>query len=152
MTDAYRRTTAETIEENKQLILDANAVFSRGEFESFLSFFADDFVFTLGGNVAIGESTVVGVDTFRSLLQQGFSGNPEQGFNGKVTPLRFEIEQMICAGEYVTEIARGFGFTTEGRREYNNKYCRIWQIRNRKVISLIEFLNTAYFNKVVLEQ
>ncbi len=138
------------MEENKQVVRDALAAFGKGEYEDFLTHFSEDFEFLLGGTV-VGEHKVTGIPAWRAVLQKGFSGNPEQGFNGLVGPIRFEIEKMICEGDYVVDLSQGYAHTTAGHREYNNYYCRVWEIRGGKIVSLAEFLDTAYFNRVVLQ-
>ena len=139
------------MEGNKQLIRDALASFGKAEYEDFLGYFSNDFELFIGGTV-LNTTKLVGIDAWRETLQQGFSGNPEQGFTGLVGPIRFEIDQLIAEGDSVVDVSRGYAYTTEGGREYNNHYCRIWKIRDGKIVSLTEFLDTAYFNSVVLQQ
>ena len=138
------------MEGNKQIVRDALASFGEGDYEGFLSLFSDDCVFTLGGNL-FDVTKVEGKAAFRELLQFGFSGDPENGYNGLVGPIRFEIEMLLTDGNRVIDISRGFSHTTEGDREYNNSYCRIWEIEQGRVVSMIEFLDTAHFNRTVLQ-
>ena len=138
------------MEENKQLVREALAAFGKAQYEDFLSYFSDDFELSLGGDV-LNVNRVVGIEAWRETLRKGFSGNPDEGFTGLVGPIRFEIDQLIAEGDYVVDVSRGYGYTTEGHREYNNHYCRVWEIRDGKVVSLMEFLDTALFNRVVLQ-
>ena len=55
--------------------------------------------------------------------------------------IEMTIEHLIAEGDYVAEQAHGKARTKTGD-DYNNTYCRVWNISDGQVRSVIEYYDT----------
>lgn len=62
--------------------------------------------------------------------------------------ITIKVFNFIAAGEWVVTEANGHGVTKKGR-DYNNRYCHLWQVRNGKIVKFIEYNDTDLVNRVL---
>ena len=108
---------------NKEIIEKVNASFAEGGVEGFLSFCADDVVWTI-----VGDRTVKGKGAIREWMA---SMNME--------PPKFTVANIIAEGDSVT--AHG-GMTMKDKdgKTVPYAYCDIYHFRNGKIAELISFV------------
>jgi len=121
------------VNENKQLIQDILRDLSNGNYETFFESMSDDMKWTWMG-----------------------SDNLSKTFNGKkevvnelwgsvktsiVQPFKFIIDRIIAEGDYVVIEGIGQNMTVEGKF-YNNKYCWVCHIKDKKLKEVHEYMDT----------
>jgi uncharacterized protein len=108
---------------NKQIVEKVNAAFAEGSTEGFLSFCADDVVWTIVGN-----RTVKGKDAIREWATSWGSEPP-----------KFTVANIIAEGNFVT--AHGdMTMKEKGGKTIPYAYCDIYRFRAGKIIELNSFL------------
>ena len=107
---------------NKEVVQNINAAFEKGDMEGFLTWCADDVVWTM-----VGEKTVKGKEAIR----QWMGSMP-------VEPPTFTVEGIVAEGDLVA----AFGDMT--MNEEGNivpyAYCDVYRFRNGKVAELKSFV------------
>lgn len=115
-------------DQNKQIIEMVNAAFSENKIENFLSFCAEDVVWTM-----VGEKTVEGKDAIRKWMD---SMKPAE-------PPKFTVNAVIGEGDF----GMAYGdMTMKGKdgKEAPYSYCDIYRFQNGKIIELKSYvINTA---------
>ncbi|HEY5883360.1 MAG TPA: nuclear transport factor 2 family protein [Pyrinomonadaceae bacterium] len=110
-------------DQNKEIIEKVNASFAEGDMKGFLSFCADDVVWTMVGN-----KSVKGKDAIREWLA---SMNME--------PPQFTVDNIIGEGDFV--MAHG-DMTMKGKDGTTAPYayCDIYRFNNGKIAELSSFV------------
>lgn len=121
------------VNENKQLIQDILRDLSNGNYETFFESMSDDMKWTWMG-----------------------SNNLSKTFNGKKSvvnelwgsvkktiaqPYKFIINRLIAEGDYIVIEGIGQNMTIEGKL-YNNKYCWVCHIVEKKLKEVNEYMDT----------
>jgi len=108
---------------NKEILEKANAAISLGNHEEFLSFCADDTVWTF-----VGEQTLTGKEEVRKYMEKAY-----------VEPPKFDIENLIADGEFVTAIGK-ISMKNEQGEMSTYDYCDVWKFNNGKMSTLKAFV------------
>ena len=108
---------------NKAIVEKVNASFAEGGLEGFLSFCADDVVWTI-----VGDRTVKGKTAIREWMA-----------SVDMEPPKFSVEKIISEGDFVT--AHG-GMTMKDKdgKTGSYEYCDIYRFRNGKIAELRSFV------------
>lgn len=108
---------------NKTILQQANAAVSAGDNEGFLSFCADDLVWS-----TVGGETLHGKEAVRAWMAKEY-----------VEPPRFNAQTMIADGDYLAVLGE---ITTkdDSGRPVPNAYCDVWRFRDGKMVELKAFV------------
>ena len=129
-------------EQNKEIVRNAVAALSKGDYDAFLADAADDVSFTLIGETELS-GTISGKQTLSDALKQLLGGGLE-------APIQMTIDNLIAEGDFVAEEARGKARSKTGV-DYNNTYCRVWKISGGKIQSCVEYLDTELVTKALVK-
>ena len=66
-------------------------------------------------------------------------------------PIKLELKEIIDGGDTIVSISTGSSTTKKGEA-YNNEYCHVWKVKNNKIVSLIEYLDTQMLSEMLSEQ
>jgi len=108
---------------NKEIVEKVNASFAQGGVEGFLSFCADDVVWTMVGN-----KTTKGKNAVREWMA-----------SMDIEPPKFTVDNIIGEGDFVT----AYGDMTMKDKEGKivpYAYCDIYRFRNGKIVELNSFV------------
>ena len=111
-------------DQNKQTIEMVNAAFSENKIEDFLSFCAEDVVWTM-----VGDKTVEGRDAIRKWMD---SMKPME-------PPKFTVNAIIGEGDF----GMAYGdMTMKGKdgKEAPYSYCDVYRFQNGKIIELKSYV------------
>lgn len=122
-------------ETNKQIVRDYFQAIGGGDLEKALGLTSEGFVFTLEGT-----TTYSGTYTGHAEVQ-GFFANIAGAIDFE-KDLEIEIQDMIAEGDKVVVRSAGKMTSTSGK-PYNNRYCHVFTVRDGKIQSDIEYLDTA---------
>ena len=114
-------------EKNKEIVGKVNAAFLNGNFEDFLTYCADDVVWTI-----VGDRTAKGKENIRQWMKTMAAENPE--------PPKFTVENpVIGEGDFVA--SRGeMTMKDKDGKVGNYSYCDIYRFRNDKIVELTSFV------------
>lgn len=109
-------------EANKATLRAANAAITKGDTEGFLSFCAEDTVWTM-----VGEETIHGKEAIRNWLAKTYAQPP-----------KFNVTDMIAEGDHVSALGT---ITIESKdgRSTRYKYCDVWRFSEGKMAELRGF-------------
>lgn len=108
---------------NKQILEQANAAITEGDYEGFLSFCTEDTQWTF-----VGEVTLNGKQAVREYMARVYTDPP-----------RFRVEHLIADGDFVTAVGMITMKNQYGKAvEYS--YCDIWRLREGKLHELKAFV------------
>ena len=110
-------------ENNKAILQTANAAVAEGNYEGFLSFFADDTEWTF-----VGEQTLKGKEAVRRYMADTYIDAPE-----------FNVSNLIAEGDFVTAIGEITIRAGDGRTT-SSWYCDVWRFRDGKIAELKAFV------------
>ena len=108
---------------NKKIVEKVNASFGENNVEGFLTFCADDVVWTI-----VGEKTVTGKDAIRQWLA-----------SMDIEPPKFTVANVIGEGDFVT----AYGDMTmkdKTGKTVPYAYCDIYKFRGGKILELKSFI------------
>lgn len=107
---------------NKEVVEKINAAFDRGDTNAFLTWCADDVVWTM-----VGDKTVRGKDGIRQFT----ASMPAE-------PPKFTVDGVVADGDFVT----AFGDMTmkEDGRIVPYSYCDVYRFKGGKVVDLKSFV------------
>ncbi|PWG81542.1 nuclear transport factor 2 family protein [Pararcticibacter amylolyticus] len=108
---------------NKSVLLKANTFVTEGNNEGFLSFCTDDVIWEF-----VGDRILRGKDAVREYMKEAY-----------VEPPRFEVENLISEGDFVTAIGK-ISMKNESGNLIDYSYCDVWQFRDGKMASLKAFV------------
>lgn len=109
--------------DNKSTLKAANAAITIGDIEGFLSYCAEDIVWT-----TVGESTLEGKAAVRRWMQDAYVKAPA-----------FTVTDMIAEGDLVIATGEIAGRSDNGLPT-NNLYCDVWRFRDGKMVELKAFV------------
>ncbi len=122
---------------NKQVVLDFWEAFSNSRFDEALDLLADDATWWIAGTTDIsGEYSKA---QFADLVK-GIAENAPNGI--KVTP-----DTLTAEGDRVSMEAESYGEISNGK-VYNNFYHFMHTLRNGKLVSVKEYLDTQHVQDV----
>jgi ketosteroid isomerase-like protein len=64
--------------------------------------------------------------------------------------LRFELEAVFVDGRHAIAEYTGTGRAADGKREYRNHYCVVFELRDGRVSAVREYLDTAHVRDALL--
>lgn len=111
------------MEDNKAILLKANAAVIKGNNEGFLSFCTDDIVWEF-----VGEQILKGKEAVRAYIEDTY-----------LEPPNFIIQNLIAEDNFVTAIGK-ISIKDESGKEVNYSYCDVWHFRNGKMAELKAFV------------
>ncbi len=120
-------------ENNKQLVRKLFEEMNTGDIHKYLALLPDDYTHTIPG-----KSAFAGTRTKAQMVEE------LQG-TGAMFPkgLKITIKGMIAEGDRVAVEAESYGETTAGT-VYNNEYHWLFEIRDGKIQSAREYMDTAH--------
>lgn len=114
------------IENNKDILIKANAAITKGDHEGFLSFCTDDTVWTF-----VGEETLKGKEAVRQYMSKAY-----------IEPPKFQVDHLIGESDFVTAIGKISMKDKDGKTTHYS-YCDVWQFRGHKMDKLKAFVIKA---------
>lgn len=108
---------------NKEIVEKVNASFAEGGVEGFLSFCADDVVWTM-----VGDKSVKGKDAIREWMA-----------SMDIEPPKFTVNNIIGEGDFVTAYGDMTMKDKDGKAA-PYAYCDIYRFRNGKIAELNSFV------------
>ena len=112
----------ETPAKNKSVLEQANAAFTKGDYEGFLSFCTDDTKWTY-----VGDRVIEGKEAVRKYMQETYTNSSH-----------FAVEKLIAEGDYVTLLGDITLEEADGK-ETHYTVCDVWRFRNGKMAELKAF-------------
>jgi len=109
--------------DNKQTLTEANAAVSRGDHEGFLTYCTDDIRW-----IFVGEQTLNGKEAVRQYMKENY-----------LDPPKFEVEQLISEGDFLTAVGKISLKNKEGRL-INYSYSDVWRFHDGKLAELKAFV------------
>lgn len=129
-----------TPSENKQRMKTAFDALAKGDGAPFFDLFADDAKWVLlGSNPWSG--VYAGKETIRTKLMKPL-------FAQFATKYRNEATRILADGDVVVVECKG-NVTTKGGRPYNNDYCYVCDMRDGKIVTLTEYMDTALVERAL---
>jgi ketosteroid isomerase-like protein len=107
----------------KTILQKANKAVSEGDYETFLSYCSENTKWNF-----VGDQVLTGKKEVRQYMKKAY-----------IEPPKFEVENMISEGNFVTAIGKISMKTAEGNwKEYS--YCDVWKFENGKMSELTAFV------------
>ena len=110
-------------EQNKNVLLEANACVTRGDYEGFLPFCTPDTHWTF-----VGEQTLQGREAVRAYMKAQY-----------LEPPVVTVENLIAEGDYLTAIGQ-ISMKDESGKMRHYAYCDVWRFREGKMAGLEAFV------------
>lgn len=126
--------------ENKQLMQEIFARVAVGDGSLFVEHLADDVVMRVSGQYSWSRTFTGKQSVLRDLF--GVVRERTTGTR-KTIPLRF-----IADGDHVVVEARG-EMTSKSGVPYNNEYCLIYRLRDRKIVEITEYQDSTLCERVL---
>lgn len=111
------------IENNKEILIEANAAVTEGDYERFLSFSTDDVIWTF-----VGEETLNGKEAVRQYMSKTY-----------LEPPKFKVDNLIAEGDFVTAIGEISLKDKDGNTDHY-LYCDVWRFSGGKMAELKAFV------------
>jgi uncharacterized protein (TIGR02246 family) len=108
---------------NKEIVEKVNAAFAEGSVEGFLSFCADDVVWTM-----VGDTTVKGKDAIRQWMA-----------SMDMEPPQFTVATVIAEGDFVM-VHGDMTMKDKDGQVVSYAYCDIYRFRGDKIVELRAFV------------
>jgi ketosteroid isomerase-like protein len=109
---------------NKTILEKSNAAISEGDHETFLTYCTEDTKWTF-----VGDRELSGKDEIRQYMSETYK-----------TPPKFDVENMIGEGDFVTAVGRISLFNEEDNQWIQYDYCDVWKFENGKMAELKAFV------------
>lgn len=126
--------------ENKQLMQEIFARVAVGDGSLFVEHLADDVVMRVSGQYSWSRTFTGKQFVLRDLFGVVRERTTE---TRKTIPLRF-----IADGDHVVVEARG-EMTSKSGVPYNNEYCLIYRLRDRKIVEITEYQDSTLCERVL---
>lgn len=110
-------------EQNKAILEKGNAAIAEGNNEGFLSFCADDTVWTF-----VGDKTLEGKEAVRQWMATEY-----------VEPPKNTVANLIAEGDFLTALG-DITVKDEDGKAAHYAYCDVWRFRNGKIVELKAFV------------
>jgi ketosteroid isomerase-like protein len=121
-----------TTDDNRALLRRIFAALSTGDSRPFVDAMADEVAWTVTGHTP-WSATYRGKPAVLGLLRQLGAQLAER--------YRATAELILADGDHVVVQARGHA-TTRAGMAYDNEYCFIFQLRDGRIVEVIEYLDT----------
>jgi len=108
---------------NKEILEKANLAVANGDNEGFLSFCTEDVKWNF-----VGDQTLEGKEAVRKYMEKTY-----------IEPPKFDIENLIAEGNYVTAIGK-ISMKNENGETENFEYCDVWRFQEGKMAELKAFV------------
>ena len=108
---------------NKATLQQANACIVKGDNEGFLSFCAEDIIWT-----TVGGETLTGKDAVRQWMKVNYTEPPT-----------FTVRQLIADSDFVVALGEIEGRSEDGRPTHN-LYSDVWRVRDGQMAELQAFV------------
>jgi len=108
---------------NKEILKKANLAVANGDNEGFLSFCTEDVKWNF-----VGDQTLEGKEAVRKYMEKTY-----------IEPPKFDIENLIAEGNYVTAIGK-ISMKNENGETENFEYCDVWRFQEGKMAELKAFV------------
>jgi uncharacterized protein (TIGR02246 family) len=108
---------------NKQVLEQANAAITKGDYEGFLSFCTEDTRWTF-----VGEQTLDGKQAVREYMAKVY-----------LEPPSFKVAQLIAEDDFVTAIGQ-ISMNDKDGKAVDYAYCDVWRLREGKLHELKAFV------------
>lgn len=132
-------TWARQTEESRRVVEAAIDALNSADTEGFLGCFSDDLDFEMPGYTPVsGHTTTL----------EGFVGLVGNVMRYLSEPIRLTVTFFLAAGEWVVTRADGHGVCLNGR-DYDNRYCLLWRVRDGKIVEFVEFNNSQLIMDVL---
>lgn len=109
--------------DNKEILLKANAAVTEGDNEGFLALCNDDVKWEF-----VGDQILTGKEAVREYMKAEY-----------VEPPKFEVENLIAEGDFVTAIGK-ISLKDESGKVTDYSYCDVWRFRDNKMAELKAFV------------
>ena len=113
-------------EQNKTVLLKANAAISKLDFEGFLKFCTDDVKWT-----TVGEQTIDGKEAVRSWMKETYVEAPD-----------FDAKTLIAEGDWLAALGE-ISIKDQDGSVTRSSYCDIWRFRDGKMAELKAYVVEA---------
>ncbi|RYD58973.1 MAG: nuclear transport factor 2 family protein [Sphingobacteriales bacterium] len=108
---------------NKKILEEANKAVTNGDNGGFLAYCTDDTIWTF-----VGDRTLRGKEAVRQYMAEVYAEPP-----------KFDVEQFICDGDFVTAIGK-ISMKNEQGVVVNYAYCDVWRFEDGKMAELKAFV------------
>ena len=124
-----------------EIVNQALEMLKEGDFESYETLLDENMYFKMTGNTALsGEAH----------SKTEFLGTVGRVMDYLKDPIKLELKEIIDGGDTIVSISTGSSTTKKGEA-YNNEYCHVWKVKNNKIVSLIEYLDTQMLSEMLSE-
>ena len=120
-------------EENKRLMQDVFKELAKGNSQALVEVLADDVNWHVTGTTIFSRTYSGKATLINELIGPLFSQLADQ--------LTMTADRFIADDNYVVVECRG-NVTTKAGRPYNNKYCFVFRIEDRKIKEVTEYMDT----------
>lgn len=127
------------IEDNKNVVQTFFESGNRGDVETALGLLADDVTWTNIGSTRFS-GAYSGKQVVIDALIGPLFGELEAGIHGT-------IDNLVAEGDFVVAQVRGQARKKDGT-PYNNTYCHVFRLRDGKIVSVNEYMDTELITAV----
>jgi len=113
-------------EQNKAVLLAANAAISNMDIEGFLAFVADDVRWTM-----VGDQTIEGKEAVRRWMKQTYVEAPD-----------FNVKTLIAEGDFLAAMGEISVRDKDGNVTHSS-YCDVWRLQDGKLAELSAYVVEA---------
>ncbi len=138
MAQAADVSTARTLSSH-EVVQNAIDALNRGDAAAFLGSFSEDLDFWMPGTTPVSGHTH-GLQEFTALVEK------VAGYLSVM--ITINVTNFITCGEWVVTQSDGHGVTKQGK-DYDNHYCHLWQVRNGKIKTFVEYNDTDLIMRVL---
>lgn len=110
-------------DQNKAILIQANAALVKGDIEGFLAHCTEDVEWLF-----VGDQTLAGKDAVRRYMQATYAGPP-----------KFAVSHLIAEGDYITALGH-ITLRDEDRGDVQAEYCDVWRVRGGQLAQLRAFV------------
>lgn len=111
------------IENNKQILEEANAAISKGDYDGFLKFCTNDTTWNF-----IGDRVLKGKEAVREWMSTAY-----------IEPPKFNVKHLIAENDFVTALGE-ITMKNENGKSVQYSYCDVWKFRDGKMHELNAFV------------
>lgn len=108
---------------NKEILETANSAITKGDYEGFLAFCADDVIWNF-----VGDQVLRGKEQVRQYMAKEYHEPPN-----------FKVETIVAEGEFVIAVGK-ISIKNENGQPSEHSYCDVWRFYNQKMVELKAFV------------
>lgn len=135
--------SAPDVVDNKRLVRDFLAAMNRMDVDAVGALLTDDATWTMPGDLPVS-----GRHEGRDAVLGDFLAHAAALF--EAGSLRFELETIVSEGRHAIAEYTGTGRAADGHREYHNRYCMVFELRDGYISAVREYLDTAHVRDALL--